>query len=259
MTFYFKERPIELQRQKSNVENDIPIFLPRNDNEEKLEKLIIKKERALTKKLQRFEKNFRLKGFHFDLGYTSEDQIEIDAETFLKDQEYPTIKDLSYQVKGELETYTINRKQFPILILNPYKIKRIGQFKEKPLGSDVHFQFKSLKIIVNQSIYEKIKLIVDSYFTFNESPKLKKLLNLKIPSDKIMELIKLKKARLFKKISGLNTEEKLQIETMVDNILSSQGIEGTEHINSISKILYFIDISFIKMIVPEFKDEILAY
>jgi len=31
MKFYFKERPIELQRQKSNVENDIPIFIPRID------------------------------------------------------------------------------------------------------------------------------------------------------------------------------------------------------------------------------------
>ena len=259
MTFYFKERPIELQRQKSNVENDIPIFLPRNVNEEKLQKLIIKKERALTKKLQRLEKNYRQKGFHFDLGYTSEDQIEINVETFLTDKEMPTMKDLSYEIKGELEIYTINRKNFPILILNPYKTKKIGRFNETPLGSDVHFQFKSLKIIVHQSIYEKIKLIIDSYFTFNESPKLKTLLILKIPSEKVMELIKIKKARLFKKISGLNTEEKLQIEIMVDRILSSQEIEGTEYINSISKILYFNDISFIKMMAPEFKDEILTY
>ena len=259
MSFYFKERPIELQRQKSNVENDIPIFLPRNENEETLQKLIIKKERALTQKLQRLEKQYRLKGFHFDLGYVSEDQIEIGVETFLNSIKMPTIEEMSYKIKGELEIYTINRRDFSILILNPYKIKRIGRFSETIIGSDVHFQFKSLKIIVDQSVYEKVKLIIDSYFAFTESPNIKELLKLRIPSDKAMEIIKIKKSLLYKKISGLNSEEKIQIETIVDNILSFQNLEGTASINSINKILYFNDISFIKIMAPEFKDELIAY
>jgi len=61
MTFYFKERPIELQRQKSNVENDIPIFLPRNDREQLLQRVIIAYERKLTRKLQRLERFFLLR------------------------------------------------------------------------------------------------------------------------------------------------------------------------------------------------------
>lgn len=259
MTFYFKERPIELQRQKSNVENDIPIFLPRNENEKILQKLIIKKERTLAQKLQKLEKHYRLKGFHFDLGYTSEDQIEIDVETFLEGIDLPTIKDMSYNIKGELEIYTINRENFPILILNQYNIKKIGRFSETALGSDVHFQYKSLKIIVDQNVYEKIKLVIESYFTFTDSPNMEELLQLKIPSERVMNIMKIRMARLYQKIAGLNSEEKLQIENIVDNILSSQDLEEVESFKSISEILYFNDISFIKMMAPEFKDEILAY
>ena len=259
ISFYFKERPIELQRQKSNVENDIPIFLPRNDNESKLQKLIVQKERILTRKLQKLEHHYRLKGFHFELDFSSEDEIEIDVETFLKDIEIPTIEDISYRITGELEIYTIDRKNFPILVLNPYKLRKIGRFTETAFGSDVHFQYKSFKIIVNQKLYEKFKLIIDSFSLFEDSQKIETLLHLRIPSDKIMDIIKIKRSRLYKKIAALTSEEKIQIEKIIDVTLKNGDLEGTDFINNISKILYFIDIFFIKMMAPQFKDEILTY
>ncbi|MFX1450549.1 MAG: N-6 DNA methylase [Promethearchaeota archaeon] len=259
ISFYFKERPIELQRQKSNVENDIPIFLPRNESESILQKVIIQKERILIRKLQKLERHYRLKGFHFELGISSEDEIKIDVETFLQNIEIPTIQDLSYRITGELEIYTIDRKSFPILLLNPYKIKKLGLFKEITSESNVHFQYKTFKLIVHQKIYDKIKVILDSFFEFEDSQKTERLLQLRIPNDTIMEIIKIQKSRLYNKIATLTSDEKNQIEQIIDDILKDGNITKTDFINSISKILYFINISFIKMMVPQFKDEILAY
>ena len=259
ITFYFKERPIELQRQKSNVENDIPIFLPRNEEEISLQKLIIRKEKSLTRKLQRAEKYYRTKGFHFNLGITGEDQIDIDLETFLRNLTLSTLRDTSYKIKSELEIYSINRKEFPILILNPNKVKKLKRFTENPLGTDVHFNYKTCKIIVNLKFYEKVKLAIDSYFNFTESPTFEELLILKLPSDEILDLINVEKTLLLKKISGLGTDDKKRIESIVDNVLANENVEDVGILNNISRILYFIDLSFIKMIAPKFIEEILAY
>ena len=260
LTFYFKERPIELQRQKSNVENDIPIFLPRNENEELLQKLIIQKERMLTTRLQRLEKFFRSKGFHFNLGITSEEEIEIDLEPFVQEVNLPTIEQMSYIISGELDIYTIeDRRTFPILILNPYKTKKIGTFKETVLGENIHFQYKSLKLIVHQKAYEGFKLVVDSYFSFSEKFDIRKLLKLKFPTNDILEVIKNKKERLYNKIIHIDSEQKLAIESVIDSILLQGIVSGIENIKTISKISHFIDLAFIKMMAPENKEEILAY
>jgi hypothetical protein len=259
MTFYFKERPIALQRQKSNVENDIPIFLPRNEQELLLQKMIIKKEKKLVGKLQRYEEIYRIKGFHFDLNLASEEMIKIDLDTFLNKIDLPTIDDLSYRIKGELEIYTIDRRSFPILILNQFKIKKVGKFKEIVFGDDIHFQYKSLKIIVHQKLYEAVKLAIESYFNFSEKFNIVDLLQVKIPSQKIIEVIRIKKNQIFKKFALLIPEDKNAIESLIDNILLTQDINGERDINTVSKLLYFINLSFIKMMVPKYKDEILTY
>lgn len=259
MTFYFKERPIELQRQKSNVENDIPIFLPRNDRERLLQRVIIGHERKLTRKLQRLERFFRLKGFHFDLNISNEDEIEIDLETFVSEVDLPTVEDLSYRISGDLEAYTIDRDSFPILILNQHNLKKLGRFKEIVFGDDAHFKYKSLTIIVHQKYYDKFKITIDSYFNFAEQFDIRKLVKLKIPTDDIRDIIHIKKNRLFKKIAGLNSEEKLRIGKIIENILQDRTPFGIKGISTISKILYFIDLSFIKMMAPEYKDVILTY
>ena len=62
-----------------------------------------------------------------------------------------------------------------------------------------------------------------------------------------------------KKIAGLDSEEKLRIERIIDKVLQDKGPFGLKGINTISKILYFIDLAFIKMMVPEYKDVILTY
>jgi len=259
MTYFFKERPIELQRQKSNVENDIPIFLPRNEREEIVQKLIIKLERALTKKLQKLEKIFRLNGYHFDLNNFEEDSIIIDLQKILKDVKMPTIEDLSRVIKGELEIYVSDRKAFPILIINPYKIEKIGQLSEKVLGTDVFFEYKSLKIVVNERFYKKVKMAVESYFSFADSGKFSELSVIKIPSSKAMEIINIKKQNLNHKLAQLTSDDKIMIETVIDDILSTKKVHSIEKINSISKILYFIDCAFIKMMTPKYKDDILTY
>ena len=259
MSFYFKERPVELQRQKSNVENDIPIFIPRNEQEKELKKYIIKKEHALVKKLQNLEKFYRSKGFHFDLELFGQEEINIDVQKFLDDIDLPTIKVLSHEIKGDLDIFTINREDFPILINNRYNIEKIGEFREIVSGSDVHFIYKSLKIIVHERLYEKFKLVTESYINFSERQIFSELIEQKIPSNEIFEVIRIKKELLIKKVALPTSEEKIQIENVIEDILNSKSVQGIEKINSISKILYFIDIAFIKMIAPEYKNEILAY
>ncbi len=74
-----------------------------------------------------------------------------------------------------------------------------------------------------------------------------------------MDIIKIKRSLLYKKIAALTSEEKIQIENIIDIILKNGNLKGADFINSISKILYFIDMSFIKMMAPQFKDEILTY
>jgi len=221
--------------------------------------LIIQKERELTRKLEHVEKMYRLKGFNYDLNCESEDQIEIDTEKFLGKTKLPSIQEKSYSIKGELEIYTPDRKIFPILVLNPFKLKKIGEFTEIIAGSDVHFKHKSFKVIVKQRYYEKVKLILDNYLSFTEQPKVKELLDLRIPTEDIMEIIRIKKRLLFNKISNISSEDRLVIENIVDDVLTSGNTENINLINSINKILYFIDISFIKMIAPDYKEDLLAY
>lgn len=74
-----------------------------------------------------------------------------------------------------------------------------------------------------------------------------------------MDIIKIKRSLLYKKIAALTSEEKIQIENIIDIILKNGNLKGADFINIISKILYFIDMSFIKMMAPQFKDEILTY
>ena len=257
--FYFKERPIELHRHKSNVENDIPIFIPRNDTERILEAQIIKKEKHLTKKLAKMERIYRLRGFHFTIPLSSEEDIEIDLQQFLRSVDCKTFERLTKFIGGDIDIYTLNREDFPLLINNQKNMKKVGLFKESITESDVYFSYKSLKIIVSKEYYEKIKLVLDSYIRFEEKPQFSELLKLKVPSSKSLELIRIHKMLLFQKISPLSSDDRERIEELIEDILNSGDKSDIGFIDSISKILYFIDMAFIKMIAPKYKEEILTY
>ncbi|MFW9873644.1 MAG: N-6 DNA methylase [Candidatus Thorarchaeota archaeon] len=259
MKFFFKERPIELHRHKSNVENDIPIFVPRNDFERILESQIIKKEIQLTRKLAKMERVYRSRGFHFTIPLTSEEEINVDLQQFLRFVDCKNIEKLAKFISGDMDIYTVNRRIFPVLIYNQKNVKKIGTFKEIITETDVHFSYKSLKVIVDRGYYEKIKLVLESYIKFEEKPNFSEFLKLKVPTSKSLELINIYKIRLFQKISPLSSDEKLRIDETIDKILNYKDNLNIGFISSASKILYFIDMAFVKMIAPEYKEEIMAY
>ncbi|KKK81429.1 hypothetical protein LCGC14_2813520 [marine sediment metagenome] len=72
-----------------------------------------------------------------------------------------------------------------------------------------------------------------------------------------MEIIK--KERLFQKIPSINSEIKIKIEQTVDGILTTNTKVGVDEIKRISEILYFINIAFIKMMAPGYKDVLITY
>jgi len=259
MTFFFKERPIELHRHKSNVENDIPVFIPRNIPERILQSQIIKKEKQLTKKLPQMERIYRSRGFHFTIPIASEEDIEIDLQQFLRYVDCQTIEQLTRFIGGDIDIYNINRNDFPVLLINQKKINKLGAFKEIITESDVHFSYKSLKIIVNEAYYKKVKFVLESYIKFEEKPRFSKLLKLKVPSSKSLELIKTYKILLFRKISLLSSDDKQKIEEYIEEILNTANNSDSRFIDSASKILYFIDMAFVKMIAPKYKGEIMTY
>ncbi len=172
----------------------------------------------------------------------------------------PSIEQLSYEIRGELDIYTISdRKTFPILVINKYNIKKIGIFKETVLGENVQFQYKSLKIVVHERFYEKFKIAIEGYFSYSDKYDFRVLLKLKLPSTNILSLIKIKKNILYKKITILNSEQKSEIDAIIDDVLQHKELTNSKYINTITKIIHFIDLAFIKMIAPEYKEEILAY
>jgi len=101
--------------------------------------------------------------------------------------------------------------------------------------------------------------VLESYFSFSDKHNVDSLLRLKIPSEAIMEIIKIKKERLFQKIPNLNSEIKIKIEQTVDGILATNTQVGVDEIKRISEILYFINIAFIKMMAPDYKDVLMSY
>jgi type I restriction-modification system DNA methylase subunit len=259
ITFYFKERPIELMRQKTNVENDIPIFLPRNDNEELLQRYIMIKEKRLVRKLQHLENFYRSRGFHFEIVQQKMNDISIDIQKYTKNVELKTIDDLSYKISSDTEIEEINRRNFPILIYNRYNVENLSSYKEIIEDSDVIFKFNSLEISVNEWYYENLRLTIESYIEFNESPKFSELLKLKVPNERVLDVYKVQREILQSKISNITAENKLLIENTIEDILNSGNSESMNKINTIREILYFLDLSFVKMMAPEYKDIILNY
>jgi len=259
ITFYFKERPIELMRQKTNVENDIPIFIPRNSNEELLQKQIIIKEKRLTMSLQLLERLYCEKGFHFEITQKRFEEISIDLQKYIENVSLPTLDILSYKISSNTNIQEIDRKEFPILISNRYNIESISSFSEEIKESDVIFNYKSLEIRVNQRYYENVRLTLESYIEFTESPKHSELLSLKIPDDKVLKVYRIQKELLETKLLQITPDDKLLIENIIDSILDNGDITNINEISSIREILYFIDLAFIKMMAPEYKDELLTY
>ena len=172
----------------------------------------------------------------------------------------PSIEQLSYEIRGELDIYTISdRKTFPILVINKYNTKKIGIFKETALGENVQFQYKSLKIVVHERFYEKFKIAIDGYFSYSDKYDFRALLKLKLPSTNILTLIKIKKSILYKKIAILNSDQRSEIDAIIEEVLQHRELTNSKYINTIAKIIHFIDLTFIKMVAPEYKEEILAY
>ncbi|MBD3215030.1 MAG: N-6 DNA methylase [Candidatus Lokiarchaeota archaeon] len=259
ITFYFKERPIELMRQKTNVENDIPIFIPRDDNEKLLKRYIIIKERRLTKKLQLLEKLYRTRGFHFEITQERFKEVSIDLQKYMENVSMHTFDDLSYKLSSNIDIEEIDRKNFPIFISNRYGTENISSFQEKVHNSDVIFIYGSLEIQVNQKYYENVRIMLESYIDFTESPKFSELLSLKVPNERVLEVYKIQKERLESKLTQITADDKLLIESSIESILKN-GLSGEiTKINSIREILHFIDMAFIKMIAPDYKDHILTY
>lgn len=264
MTFYFKERPIELQRQKTNVENDIPIFIPRNEHERTLQRFIIKKEKELVKKLQQLEKKYRTKGFHFNLDQIDPEDIGIDIQKVLENVELQTIDEISYKSISSTDFNEIDRTIFPIIINNSRNIESLNHFNEQVEDLNVIFIDRSLSIIVSKNYYERFKFVLDSYFGFNKEPNLHELLNLKVPNNEAMKYIKIRSEMLIDLISQISASDKSFIENLIDRILKgdyeiSQISQTIKNINSINKMLYFIDLAFIKMIMPKYLDLVLNY
>lgn len=59
--------------------------------------------------------------------------------------------------------------------------------------------------------------------------------------------------------SNLNSEIKTKIEQTVDGILATNTQADVDEIKHISEILYFINIAFIKMMAPDYKDVLITY
>jgi len=259
ITFYFKERPIELMRQKTNVENDIPVFIPQNDNEKLLMKYIIIKEKRLTKKLQLLENLYRKRGFHFEISQERFEEISINLQKYIKKVPLYSFDELSFKISSSNNIKEINRKDFPILISNRYGTERVSSFEEEVRETDVVFIYGSLEIYVNQKYYESIRLVLESYLEFTESPKFSEILMLKVPNKRVLEAYKIQKVMLESKLTQITPEGKKLIETVINSILENGNTEKIKEINSIREILHFIDLAFINMIVPDHKEDILTY
>ncbi|KKM80726.1 hypothetical protein LCGC14_1337000, partial [marine sediment metagenome] len=64
---------------------------------------------------------------------------------------------------------------------------------------------------------------------------------------------------LFQRIPNLNSVMKIKIEQTVDGILATNTQADVDEIKHISEILYFINIAFIKMMAPDYKDVLITY
>ena len=172
-----------------------------------------------------------------------------------------TIDDLSYKVSGSTDINTIDRDAFPIIINNTKKLEKLGIFKEVIESQDVIFEDRSLSIIVSNPFYEKVKFVIASYLESETPPTFSELLTLKIPDDKAMECINVRSDMLINLISQISASDKSFIENIINTVLQGNNFnaQSLKEINTLNKILYFNNLSFIKMMMPNFKDLILDY
>jgi len=261
MSFYFKERAIEIKRQKTNIENDVPVFIPRTDNERELQQLIIQEEKALANKLAELELTYRAQGFHYNFNQNYLEDIPIDLQTYLKDIEVNTINEKSYKLdKSSIPLSDINRNVFPIIIENPRKVHALREFSEIIEEDTIIFKYKSFTVRVSEWYYDRVKLILDSYIQFQDNPNTKDLLTLKIPSKKEMKEISSLKEVLMEELYDLSIEDKNTIEHYIEDLLRSDiaKVEKIE-LSTCAQKKYFIDLAFILMLVPKYKEFLKNY
>ena len=116
-----------------------------------------------------------------------------------------------------------------------------------------------MKIRVNLTYYESVRLVIESYLKFFETPTVSKLLLCRIPNTEAIDKINSIKYEIFKEISPLTAERRDEIDQIIEPILNNVEFEEVQSIRRVNELIYFIDIAFIKMICPEYKDYILDY
>ncbi|MEJ2251888.1 MAG: TaqI-like C-terminal specificity domain-containing protein, partial [Candidatus Lokiarchaeota archaeon] len=191
MTFYFLNKPINIKRSKSNIENDVPVFIPRSENEKILFKSIIQTEKRVIKNFKKLEKEYRLLGFDFSLEPESPQSIKINFKTYFnkKNSKLPSLKDLSYEINDSTKIQKIDRDSFPILIDNPFNYKYFKEFQiNDTILGDRLFRYKTLKIYCSKEKAHILERIIKNYDYFNQDKNtISDLMNHKFPDENLFK------------------------------------------------------------------------
>ncbi|KKN57208.1 hypothetical protein LCGC14_0564540 [marine sediment metagenome] len=260
MSFFFAKRPITIKRSKSNIENDVPVFLPRDENERILCKFISIIERKLIKTLQEYESTYRMQGFHFNLEIDDINDVQVNFEQFIR---YNSLKlskvdDLVYKIDKFQEIDTVDRDSFPLIIQGIATTKTIKSLRVKETGNDRVFYNRNFKIYCLTQIADDFEKVLNNFRLFREKAfNPEDILELRLLSKKEFDIIQSIRTRIYSSLRRLGSIEKIKLEKIVENILNNKNLEDIEELDNINEFIYFIDIAFIKMIVPDHKDSIL--
>ncbi|MHA1147766.1 MAG: N-6 DNA methylase [Promethearchaeota archaeon] len=257
MSFFFANRPITIKRSKSNIENDVPVFLPRNKNEKSLCNLISILERKLIKKLQEYEKTYRMQGFHFDLELNEINDILVNYQQFIQYNklDLSSIDDLAYKIDNDQEIHSVDRYSFPLIIKGIDTINTIKSLKVKETEDNRIFYNRSFKIYCSNQLVDDFQKVLENFQFYKEhgfNPN--ELLELRILSKKEFNLIYSIKTKIYNSLRKLKSEDKAKIEKIVENILKNGNYKSIEALENINEFIYFIDIAFIKMMIPNHQD-----
>ncbi len=260
MTFFFANRPIYIKRAKANIENDVPVFIPRNENEKILYSYISKIEQKIVRKLKDLETTKRLQGFNYNLELADIGEIKVNYEKFVRHNNInlPTLDDLSYKLTGDGETAEIDRNSFPIIVRDIKTVNFMNKFRIEDTETDRIFQNKSFKLYCVRDKAEMLEQIIDNFRFFKEKRfRPSEILGLHFISEKEFNDIFSAKEEIYNSLKRLEPDEKLRIEEIIGDVLNYGENNKIENLDEINEFLYFIDYAFIQMMVPNNKNHIL--
>ena len=260
MIFFFANRPIYIKRGKANFEDDVPVFIPRNENEKILYSYISKIEQKLVRKLKDLETTKRLQGFNYNLELADIGEIKVNYEKFVRHNNLnlPTLDDLSYKLTGNGETAEIDRNSFPIIVRDIKTVNFMNKFRIEDTETDRIFQNKSFKLYCVRDKAEMLEQIIDNFRFFKEKRfRPSEILGLHFISEKEFNDIFSAKEEIYNSLKRLEPDEKLRIEEIIGDVLNNGENNKIENLNQINEFLYFIDYAFIQMMVPNYKNHIL--